>query len=128
VYRYSLGGKRTKVNEVYWTPAPENMTNNMEMIEGNMDAFENSNNLSDFLATDHTVMLTPDAGAEAALTGFPQLSHGSFNPFNILILSYQVRHSGTLLCQRLNLLCKQRHSNIQIRKTSLTDEKIGGAP
>jgi hypothetical protein len=84
------------VNEVYCTPAPGNMTNNMEMIEGNVDTFENGNNLSDFLATHHTMMLTPDAGAEAALTGFPQLSHGSFNPVdNLLFQSFQ--HSDTLI-------------------------------
>ena len=66
------------------------------MIEGNVDTFENGNNLSDFLATYHTMMLTPDAGAEAALTGLPQLSHGSFNPVdNLLFQSFQ--HSDTLI-------------------------------
>ena len=68
----------------------------MEMIEGNVDAFENCNNLSDFLATDHTMMLTPDAGVEAAFTGIPQLSHGSFNPVgNLLFQPFQ--NSDTLI-------------------------------
>jgi len=66
------------------------------MIEGNADVFENSNNLSDFQATDHTIMLTQDASAEAALTGFPQSSHGSFNPVGHLLFQ-PFQHSDTLI-------------------------------
>jgi hypothetical protein len=93
VYRYSLGGKRIKANDVYWTAAPEDMTDDMEMIEGNADMFNSQ-------AMDHTMMLTPDAGPEAALTGFPQSSHESFNHVeNLLFQPFQ--HSDTLISQTL---------------------------
>jgi hypothetical protein len=76
------------------------MTNNVEMTEGNAVVFENGNNLSDFQATDHTMMLTPNAGAEAALTGFPQSSYGSFNPVgNLLFQPFQ--HSDTLISSHI---------------------------
>ena len=70
------------------------MDNSKEIIEENEDVPENGNGLFDFKTTDHTIMLTPDAGAEEALTGLPQSSCESFNP--VANLTFEaVQHSDS---------------------------------
>jgi hypothetical protein len=77
--KYPLGNKQRKVNGPYWVSAPAKMDNNKEIIQENGDGSENCNNLFDFKTMDDAVMLTPDTGAEKALTGLPQSSHESLN-------------------------------------------------
>jgi hypothetical protein len=70
------------------------MDNNKEIIQENGDGSENCNNLFDFKTMDDAVMLTPDTGAEKALTGLPQSSHESLNIAANLIFE-PVQRSGS---------------------------------